>query len=57
MMKYRSDPTNPAPDERRIKYTLPLEGGRRAVLVLPDDLTEAEADRVALFCNTVIVPA
>lgn len=44
------------PDEPKVKYVLPLEGGRRAVLILPDDLTEAEADRVALFCNAVIVP-
>jgi hypothetical protein len=39
-----------------IEYPFPLRPGVRALLALPEDLTEAEAKRLAKFVETLAVP-
>jgi hypothetical protein len=39
-----------------IEYPFPLRPGVRALITLPEDLTEAEAKRLALFVETLAVP-
>jgi len=39
-----------------IEYPFPLRPGVRALITLPEDLTEAEAKRLAKFVETLAVP-
>jgi hypothetical protein len=60
--------TPPATDEKKaeagyvphrsplIEYPFPLRPGVRAILTLPEDLTESESTRLARFVETLAVP-
>ena len=46
-------PRSPAPSAGLIEYPFPLRPGLRARLMLPEDLSVAEADRIAAFIHAL----
>ena len=50
------DPVPPEDRQGLIRYPIPLQGLRHAVLALPRDLTRGDVSRMVTLLETLVVP-